>query len=110
MVHVFDGFNILFEDVGKGLRFQFDGAAHELGDVVALHELAMIVGVFGGQLEGFGALHVLVNVGDEGACVNAVGAARGEDDPSAVARPGVVALGVVAVEGFNGGRREGGVG
>ena len=49
-------------------------------------------------------------MGDEGACVNAVGAARGEDDPSAVARPGVVALGVVAVDAFDGGRREGGVG
>ena len=110
MVHEFHGFNILFEDVGKGLRFQFDGAAHKLGDVVALHELAMIVGVFGGQLEGFGALHVLVDVGDEGACIDSIGAARGEDDPSAVARPGVVALGVVAVDAFYGSRREGGLG
>ena len=45
MLHVFDGDAVALENVGKGLGTDGDRALHEFGDVVALEELAVEVGV-----------------------------------------------------------------
>ena len=60
---------------------------HEFGNVVAAHELAVIVGVGSGQLEGLGSLAVFVDVGNERAGVGAVVSTAADDYPAAIARP-----------------------
>ena len=62
---VVDGSGVALEDVGEGLGTDGHRAAHKLRNVVALQELTVVVGVGTGQLEGFGALAVLVDVGEE---------------------------------------------
>ena len=88
----------MFNDIGELLRSDGDGAAHKLGDVIALQKLTMVVGVGTGQFEGFAAAPVVVNMGDEGPCVVAVVASAAEHHPSPIARPRVVTLGVIAVD------------
>ena len=82
---VVDGSGVALEDVGEGLGTDGHRAAHELRNVVALQELTVVVGVGTGQLEGLGALAVLVDVGEERARVLTVVATAAEDDPLAVA-------------------------
>ena len=94
LFHVLHVHGIALEDVGEGLRTDGDGTLHKLGDVVAAQELAVIVGVLAGQLERFRGMPILVNMGNVGTRVHPVVAAAAEDDPAAVARPRVVALGV----------------
>ena len=74
-----------FQHVGKLLWADGDRTSHEFGNVVALHELPMIVGVGSGQLKGFGALAVTVDVGNERTGIYPVIASAAEDEPPAVA-------------------------
>ena len=78
--------------VGKLLWSDGHRTFHQLWNIVALHELTVIVGVALGQLKGFRTLAVLVYVSDEGSGVASVIAATTEDHPSSVARPRVIAL------------------
>ena len=71
---------------------------HEFRDVVTAHELTVIVRIGSGQFERLGSLTVCVNMCDEGSCEGAVVSAAADDDPSAVARPGVIALGIGRVD------------
>ncbi len=87
------------EDLGEGLGLNVNGTAHELGDVVAARHLTVVVGVGGGQLEGLALAAVGIDVAYEGTGEDAIVAATAEDDPAAVAGPGVVALGIGRVEG-----------
>lgn len=93
---------VVFQHVGELLRRDGDGAAHELGNVVALHEFMMIVRVALGQFEGLRAVTVLVDMGDERTGEVAIDATTAKDDPTAVARPGVIAFRVLGVDFVHG--------
>ena len=80
------------------LRGDGDWARHELGDVVAPHELTVEVGIAAGQLEGFGATTILVDVGKEGTGVVTIVATRTEHYPAAIAAPRVITLGIGRIE------------
>lgn len=97
-VDIFHRFAFLFEGVGKLLGGDGDRAMHELRDVVTLQQLTMPVGIGTGQFEGLAATAVAVDMGDERTGVVAVVAAAAEHHPFAVARPGVITLGVGRVE------------
>ena len=83
-MYVFHGFAVALQEVGESLRTDGDGAAHELRDVVAAEELAVVVGVGLRQLEGLAELAVAVDMGKEGAGEVAVVAAAADDEPAAV--------------------------
>ena len=98
MLNVFHWRHVALQYVGNLLRTKSDRAAHELRNVVALHELAVIVGVGTRQFEGLCATAVAVEVGNERTRVDTVGASAGEDDPASAVRPGVIALNIVGVD------------
>ena len=91
-MHIFDSLGIPFKDVCKGLWLDGDGAVHEFWNVIAPHELTVIVRVGTWQFKGFGAVSVLVDVGKEWTGIGAIVTATAEDYPLAVARPGVITL------------------
>ena len=67
---------------------------HEFRDVVTAHELPVVVRVGSRQLKGLGSLAVRINMGNERTGIGAVVSAAADDDPAAIARPGVIALGI----------------
>lgn len=91
-------FTITFEYIGKRLRLDDDWAAHKLWDIITPHELTVVVRIGTGQFERLGADAFLVDMGEERTGIGAIVAAAAEYNPSAVARPGVVALCVGRVE------------
>ena len=97
LLHVLHRLTVKLEGVGKVLGTDGDRTTHELRDVIASKELAVIVGVCARQLKGLASLAVLVDMGKEGTCVVAIIATTAEDHPSAVRRPGMVALRTLAV-------------
>ena len=58
---------------------------HELRDVITLHHLAMVVGIGTGQLERFGAVTILVDMGKERTGICAIVATTAEHYPLAIA-------------------------
>ena len=97
LLHVLHRFTVKLEGVGKVLGTDGDWTVHELRDVIASEELTVIIGVGTRQLKGLAGLAVPVDMGKEGSCVVAIIAATAEDHPSAVRRPGMVALRTLAV-------------
>ena len=98
MASVADIDGVAFEEVCKGLGFDGDRTAHKLRDVIALHEEAMSIGTGHGEFEGTGGITLLVDMSDERTGEGAIVAATAEDDPTAIAGPRVVALGVGRVK------------
>lgn len=94
MAGVFHVDGIMFEEVGKSLGVDGDGTAHELGNVVALHREAMGIGTGHREFERTGGTTLFIDVSDERTGEGAIVAATAEDDPTAIARPRVIALGV----------------
>ena len=88
---------VLLGGAGKFLRSVLDGLDHKLRNVVALHEVSVEARVFLWQSEGLVGLALFVEVCNVEASVVAIVASAAEDDPSAVARPGVITLRLVAV-------------
>ena len=84
---VLDTDGVALEDVSKGLRGDGNATCHELGNIIAAHELPMVVGIFAGQLKGFRGLAVLVDMGKERTCESPIVAAAAENDPTAITRP-----------------------
>lgn len=87
-----------FQHIGKLVRSDRYGTLHEFWDVITAHELAVIVRVGSRQLERLGAFSVGIYVGNERTGIGTVVSAAADDDPSAVARPGVIALGIGRVD------------
>lgn len=98
MAGVGDIDRIAFEDVSKSLRGDGDRTVHELRDVVALHGEAMGIGTCHGKFERTGGVTIFVDMCDERSGEGAIVATTAEDDPSTVAGPGVVALGVRRIQ------------
>lgn len=73
VLHILHGRNIAFQGGSNALRTDSDRATHELRYVIALHELAMVVGISRWQFERLRAMPVFVHVGNEGARVYAIG-------------------------------------
>ena len=84
---VFHVYAISLQNVCEFLWTDGDRTFHELRDVVAAHELPVIVGVGGRQFKRFAAMTVGVDVGDKGTSEPSVVAAAAENHPPAVARP-----------------------
>lgn len=78
-------FSVTLEGIGKGLGRDGYGASHEFGDIVAPHELAMIVRISTRQFERLGALSVLIDMSDERTCILPVVASAAENNPSSIA-------------------------
>ena len=78
---------IPFQHVGKFLWRDGDRPAHELRDVVAAHELPVIVGIGGRQFKRLAAMPFGVEMSDERPGERPVVAAAAENHPSPVARP-----------------------
>ena len=89
------GLGILFQDISKVLGLDGDGTSHELRDVVTLQQLTVMVRIGTRQFEGLAATTIGIDMGNEWTGVVAVVAAAAEDDPLAVARPGVVTLSIL---------------
>ena len=92
------GRGIILDDLGELLRLDSDGAGEELGDVVAAHELAVVLRVVLREFEGTREMALAVVVGDERAREVAIIATRGEDDPGTVAGPAMPALYIGGVQ------------
>ena len=75
LLHVFDRVDVCLQDVGDALWGGLYGTVHELRDVIALHQLAMVVGVFTWKLKWFRGVSVFVNMGYERSGEYSVGAA-----------------------------------
>lgn len=75
------------QHVGKLLWRNLHRATHQLGDVIALHELAMIVWIPLRQFERLRTLALSVDVSNERTCVAAIVTSAAEHHPAAVARP-----------------------
>ena len=80
--------------VGQGDAYSILG---ELGYIVTLQQEGVVLGVFLWDGECFVGLPLLVEVGEEDACVIAVYASAAEGYPSSVAAPAVETLRVWAV-------------
>ena len=98
VLHILHGRNIAFQGGSNALRADSDRTTHELGYVVALHELAMVVGISRWQFERFRTMPVLVHVGYEGARVYAIGTTTREHHPTSCGRPSVVALDIIGID------------
>ena len=59
---VFHRLGILFDGIGELLRPDGDRTTHEFRDIVALHELTMVVGIGTRQLKGLAATPVTVDM------------------------------------------------
>ena len=81
---------IPFQDIGDLMGSEGYFSLHEFRDVITAHELAVIVGVGSRQLERLGAFSVGIYMGNERTGIGTVVSAAADDDPSAVARPGVI--------------------
>ena len=75
LLHVFDGIDVCLQDVGDALWGGLHRTVHELRDVIALHQLAMVVGVFTWKLKWFRGVSVFVNMSNERSGEHSVGAA-----------------------------------
>ena len=83
---------------GKVLRGNSDRTLHELRNIVASQELAVMVGICTWQFKGLGAVPGFIDMGKKGAREVSVIPAATEDYPTAVARPRVITLGVARVD------------
>ena len=76
---------IVLDDLGELLRFDGHGAGEEFRDIVAAHELAMILGILLRQFKGLGEMAFAVVVSNKRAGEVAIVSARGEHDPCTIA-------------------------
>lgn len=83
---------LALESIGKRLGRDGDWTTHQLRDVVALQQLAVIVGVFSWQLKGLCGIARLVYMGEEGTGEVTIIAAAAEHNPAAVAAPSMIGL------------------
>ena len=95
------GSGIILDDLGELLRLDSDGATEELGDVIAAHELAVVLRVVLREFEGTREMALAIVVGDEGACEVSIITTTGEDDPGTVAGPAMPALYIGGVQFVN---------
>ena len=98
LLDILHRFTIAFQYVSKVLRTDGDGASHELRDVVATHELTVVVRISARQFEGFCPMTFFVDMGNERTGIVAIIATTTEHHPPSVARPRVVALYVGRVD------------
>ena len=83
-LYIFDRFALSLENVCKGLGSYGDGAMHKFGNVVALHELTVVVGIGLWQLKGLRGLAVLANMGEERTGIGSVVTAATENHPTPI--------------------------
>lgn len=65
LLHVFDRIDGCLQDIGDALWGGLYGTVHELRDVIAFHQLAVVVGVFTWKLKRFGGVSFFVYMGNE---------------------------------------------
>ena len=92
--YIFHRYGLAFEHRSKVVWAERDGSMHQFRNIVAPEELSVEVGIGTGQLERLAEMSVLIHVREEGAGEHPIVAAAAEDNPTPVARPGVIALGV----------------
>ena len=84
---IFHWYGLLLDDLGELLWLDVHGTSHQLWHVIALQELAVIVGVGTRKFERLSSSSIVVDMCDERARVVAIIAPAAEDHPFAVARP-----------------------
>ena len=102
LLFVFHIHRFPFQDIGNLMGSEGYFSLHEFRDIVTAHELTVVVRVSRRQFEGLGPLAVGINVGNERTGIGAVVSAAADDDPAAIARPGMIALGVGRVDFLHG--------
>ena len=95
---VFHVYAIALQNVCEFLWTDGDRTFHEFRDVVAAHELPVIVGVGGRQFKRFAAMPFGVDMGDEGTGESPIVASAAENHPSAIARPRMITFRVRGIQ------------
>ena len=83
-MNIFNRNGITLKDIGKSLWGNSYRTTHEFRNIIALHEIPMVIRIGTRQFERLRATTILIYVGKEGTRVSSVVTAAAEDHPPSV--------------------------